>query len=289
MLLGVFNERKCDGVDVLKCNNDLPVYNLKINDSTMTVRQRNFLSLVDLNKHDVVWDMTSEVPYTDATYEGGNVFAVTMDRKLKVRDLSGDRTVLAHKFKTLDKVNDALGLVDNLNAHDVTFMDRNSLRMLDRRSKDEIVFQKRNEFFVCDELCAMSRCQANGNYVFLASTHNVLKVDLRKMHVVKSWSHMLSLPPLMMKTGLFDDEVIFLSASNYNERAILCSSPSEDNLVQVVPNIVDTLRRYNLRYNFDIYNETMQKRLKFSTVGIDVVAEAKGGEFPLSDRCVETN
>ncbi|GJQ70351.1 hypothetical protein Trydic_g22785 [Trypoxylus dichotomus] len=103
---------------------------------------------------------------------------------------------------------------------------------------------------------------------FIDIKYHNKELDLRQLDVVKTWAHMLAYPPSMMKIEDYNNnELMFVSSQSYKDRIVLLDNENGSNLVQAVPNNMETWNKCNRIYNFNLFNNNVM-RLKCSTIGI---------------------
>lgn len=283
ILLDIRNEVGGHHVIIIDVLNETPIYGITAacdNITIVSLRQKNHVCTLELKPEDgelnfnVIQSETSaEVPYIDIKYYDNEVITLKVNHELKIQDLH-KRTHDVHIFAPV-AITDSFGQIDYIDRNNIFFLDRKTVRIFDKRSRDEQKFLIQDDYFKCDDLCTFVLSN-DPNYVFLSSVHNILKFDVRSLNIVKTWSHMLSSPPAMMKIKKYEEgELIFLSSQNYKDRVILVSNENESNLVQIVPDNMETWNECNRSYHFNLYNNNLT-RLKNSMVGISILKDDKG-------------
>lgn len=260
---------------------ETPVFNVTVNeDSVVCLRQKHRICALELTvKNDeVAYDVliskrSTNVPFIDVKCHKNEISTLDLNHQLTIEDI--DKEEYDEFSLKSTATSNAFGQIEYLDNNSLIILDRNSLRIFDKRSKEEKVHIYKNKYFKCDELCTVIPSQ-DTNYVFVSSRHNILKFDIRKLDFVKRWTHMLSHAPSLMKLRPCNDgELIFVSSQNYNDRIVLLSNEYETNMVQTVPNIIETWQKSNSTYNFKLHNDNVA-RLKYSTIGISLLESNEG-------------
>ncbi|KRT79911.1 hypothetical protein AMK59_7363 [Oryctes borbonicus] len=268
---------KIDGLD------ESPIFNINTNcngNPIVCLRQRHKIYAMQLNLTDdeinliLLTSKTSPtVPFIDVKYHNGEVSFLDLNRQLSIEYIE-EKKCEEFTLKSTTESN-LFGQIEYKDDNTLITLDRNSMRIFDKRSKEEKVHIYKNNCFNCDELCIFTLSK-DPNYIFMSSRHNILKLDLRQLDIVKTWSHMLAYPPSMMKIEDYNsNELIFVSSHSYKDRVVLLSHGDESNLVQLVPNNIDTWNKCNRIYNFNLFNNNVM-RLKYSTIGISLFQNYEG-------------
>lgn len=47
----------------------------------------------------------------------------------------------------------------------------------------------------CEDICSIMKSSINSNYLYVATTHNLIQIDIRNGKNVQKWTHLMQNPP----------------------------------------------------------------------------------------------
>lgn len=273
--LGFFNCKALNYEYLLDLNDIIYGINVcKSNDEMLTtVRQKYALKVLKTHTEDgvnvdIIWsDSTDTAPYVDFKinqYDTSNAFQLKANENAFLCNLQSGK-----KFNL--KIEGDYFQCDYLDARNVFMISPKAIMIYDTRSFiDRLEIQHEKELS-CDSLSTFTLCEDN-NYVWVSSTHNIRKIDLRTMKSVNTCSHLLSQPPLLSRNLKYlDNKMVIASGTACHERFLYI----DNGLCQRLPNLNETYHKMLLR-NGPSLKDKLDERLKISTTGLTIIQEDDG-------------
>lgn len=252
----------------------IKAYNIN-NDAFVLVRHKKMLTLYEVDAKcgiaiEKIWKHKSNaVPFIDCKlnpYVKDTILSLKSNSYLVLSNVE-------NKKNTPTKLDDDYFQFDFMNDTLIFAISTNNMVIYDTRSNTEKTSKEiETGVLKCDYFSTFTFTADNENYVYVLSTHNIKKIDLRTFSSVTSCPHLLTQPPLICKFfNLNGRETIFASGTNYNERILYV----EDYIPQRVPNLLETYQESCLR-NGPVIKKGIEERIKLSTTGLAVSLGDKG-------------
>ncbi|XP_071052802.1 uncharacterized protein [Onthophagus taurus] len=280
---------KIENIAIPNFNND-PILNLSISrnkENFLILRQRNLINVFSVLGNDNfsllnIFKTSTQTknPFLDVKQLSFKEIAyLDYNRKLTVTNLDYNSSKNYKFEKEKRELSDPFCQLEPIDENTLGFIDRNTLRFLDFRSYEEqATLDIDDKLFLCDDICYLTYLK-DSPYLFIATVHNIKKIDFRTNKIVKTWAHMLTGQPSMLKIEKSVwDNLIYVSTQKYNERIVLNSNEEETNLVQLMPNNFDSFKYFN-SIDFDLNYNRYENRLKFCTAGIEMNQKKKSISF----------
>lgn len=125
----------------------------------------------------------------------------------------------------------------------------------------------------CQDICLMS--PVDEKYLYIASTHDFMKFDIRSRKIVYRYSHLMKQPPHLMSV-LREDGETTICLGNQDSKVLLYDCDSRYTTPLHVPNIQDTFKQMQLYSRFFLHVEDVEERLKSSNIGLVTVKLPNG-------------
>lgn len=221
------------------------------------------------------WSTNNQVPIIDCKlnkHDRSKLSILGVDAKFLTYDLNENKK-RQYNFK------EKLLQFEYMSTNSIFLISPSSMYVFDNRTKNvDLKSDHHKGVFLCDSLSTF--CFSNSdNYVYVASNHNISKVDLRTLTVVKKWSHLLTHVPSMCATvNDKQDELICVSSQAHDDRVLLIDNVHDTNLCKKIPNMIQTLTETNLKYHYHL-NEQILPRLKLSSAGFCFFKEINEGQI----------
>ncbi|XP_018323569.1 uncharacterized protein LOC108735862 [Agrilus planipennis] len=269
-----------------------PIYSLRSNEFNKgfatLLRKKYELFLVcttfedDLFQSSLVWKRESLLtPYIDFKIDlttNSQIATVDLSHCLQLLDLESNKVLNEYSVASVSEtLPDQLAQIEYLNSKTILCTNRKTIQQLDLNSGELQKFNVKADFYNCDDVCCFVGSQRNNKYIYVATTHNLLKIDLRNMRktgnylYVNKWAHMMTTPPVVMSYSVVDDdfECLYLSGPKFSDKVLLNLSTNTQ-LPAYVPNIDDALNTLNLTGNIR-YGEEIRERVRLCNAGNGII------------------
>ncbi|XP_063708474.1 uncharacterized protein LOC134837090 [Culicoides brevitarsis] len=259
-------------------------------DLIVMVRSKRNIGLLQQSSETTLSNFESKVPYVscDLTSEDRHLATTNTDKQFRVYDLSTQQTL--NKFD-LDYLSSLLydnwSCVKRFQSNSYIYADRRNLRPLDIRTKVIGSYLNVGEYGeICDHISCIAPSQRYEHLIYVGSSHRLFAIDLRnfsgtinEQNMTLSWTHMMNLPPCMVKTTAIDNSEIILASSNLtgDARIFLTDFNSEYKNLYLplkIPSIIDSLQV--AKDNFICLNpvSSVNRRVRLCQTGMDFMTNS---------------
>ncbi|RZF39584.1 hypothetical protein LSTR_LSTR016194 [Laodelphax striatellus] len=165
--------------------------------------------------------------------------------------------------------NDSWGNVKYISENTILLANRDLVCLKDLRyklSKNNGQSWKKNQVNSCEDICNTVLSKRPDSDCYVATTHQLLKLDFRKSYI-KSWTHMMDSPPsLGFSTQSKDgDEIVALGSQSPGE--VCCVLTGGNNIPYHLPSPSDTLHK--CRSKGICLDPSLSSRCNLSISGLD--------------------
>ncbi|XP_017773839.1 PREDICTED: uncharacterized protein LOC108560691 [Nicrophorus vespilloides] len=218
-----------------------------------------------------VWKSTSEIPYIDIKMSSDcHVGTLCVNHEFKMYDVQKNEIIVKHKIEEASEKKYDLSQFDFLSTSEVLLMGANVVELFDMRSKNSKVINNEQEeeaAQACNTNCLVTMCTRDTNYAFVATKHDVIKIDLREMKLIKKWTHFLRNHPILMIYGYIGEED-YVCVSDGTKNIFLFMDTVDNYVPFQVPSIMHTYEQYYMKVR-PVHGYVIEDRLDLSITGMD--------------------
>lgn len=244
----------------------------------------------------------SKVPYVSCDLSPDLHLATTnTDKQMRVFDLNTSQT--RNKFDleyVASLVPDNWSCVKSFQSPNCyLYADRRNLRPIDTRTK--VVgshFNVTDYGEICDFMSCVMPSQRFEHLIYVGTSHRLFAIDLRNFsgviddrNMALSWTHLMNLPPTMIKTSVIDDAEMILFSNNLpgDMRVVLTEYGSEyKNLYLPVrpPSAIDSLQLAKDNFVCLCPVSSVNRRVRLCLTGLDFMTNFNGKTSIISQNSI---